>query len=199
MWVECVCLGRNLAFKTLQFSHVSHFGFENKTPHCRAFENPLKWHLNKDFVCSKRKKKWQTMAENLISHCLLQQAVSDRKAACLPLITLTVWNAWLHCPLRAHSSSSWRRCFSWNGPPSSDLWMWNRRMGCALTSVAGNAVIVGCSLEWFQRITELIIGVLWWYEGQQRVGFEQTMSRREEGDKQWRCLQLFLLLCCSHS
>lgn len=26
MWVECVCLGRNLAFKTLQFYNVSHFG-----------------------------------------------------------------------------------------------------------------------------------------------------------------------------
>lgn len=66
------------------------------------------------------------MAGNLISHCLLQQAVSDRKAACLPLlslplITLTVWNAWPHCPLRAHSSSSWRRCFSWNRPPQQRL------------------------------------------------------------------------------
>lgn len=110
---------------------------------------------------------------------LLRRKHFHRLCPCLSVslpLSLSLWNASALCPLRAHSSTGWRHCFSWNRPPSSDMHM--HPMNKMHTDVSCWPHCDSIRLfSQFQHVRELM----------SPTGADQTMNRRRSG-QEWHRL-----------
>lgn len=135
-------------------------------PTVRKFSNPFNNITKRLFWKNLLKTDFSTISCNKLppitniftgSACLLSRTLSL-------FLPLSLWSASALCPLAAHSSSSWRRCFSWNRPPAATC---KRKPANKMCIDVSHWPCCDCTLFLlpFQHSTELIIGVFHYTRG----------------------------------